>query len=157
MKHCNKCGEHKPISEFYTRTEDKNKYMACCKLCANARTRKNFSTEKSTMEGHARQIFMKRRRVARVKSIPFEIDWEYALSLLTPNCAILGTPLNWCEKTEKPKPDSPSLDKIIPELGYIKGNVAWVSHKANTIKSYGSLEEHQKIVDYIKSAHPKNK
>jgi len=31
--------------------------------------------------------------------------------------------------------DSPSIDRLIPELGYIRGNVQIISHKANSIKS----------------------
>lgn len=38
-------------------------------------------------------------------------------------------------------PESPTLDKIIPALGYVPGNVWVISHRANTIKSDASLEE----------------
>ena len=41
----------------------------------------------------------------------------------------------------KPSEGSPSLDRIIPEKGYVKGNVIIVSHKANTIKSDASPKE----------------
>lgn len=36
---------------------------------------------------------------------------------------------------------SPSLDKIVPELGYVKGNVQVISTLANTMKSKSSLEQ----------------
>ena len=39
--------------------------------------------------------------------------------------------------------NSYSLDKIIPELGYVKGNVWVISNKANMIKSNASLKELQ--------------
>lgn len=45
--------------------------------------------------------------------------------------------------------NSPSLDRIIPQLGYIPGNIAVISHRANVIKSYGTAEEHQKISEWI--------
>lgn len=38
-------------------------------------------------------------------------------------------------------PASPSLDKIIPELGYVPGNIAVISHKANAMKQDCSPEE----------------
>jgi hypothetical protein len=38
-------------------------------------------------------------------------------------------------------PSSPTLDKIIPELGYIPGNVWVISHRANSIKRNASLRE----------------
>jgi len=37
--------------------------------------------------------------------------------------------------------NSASLDRIIPELGYIKGNIIWVSFKANMIKNNLTLNE----------------
>lgn len=45
---------------------------------------------------------------------------------------------------------SPTLDRIVPEKGYVKGNVAVISHKANRIKNNGSLEELEAVVSYTK-------
>ncbi len=47
--------------------------------------------------------------------------------------------------------DSPSLDKIIPKLGYVKGNVWVVSNKANRIKSNATIEELELLVKNLKS------
>ena len=152
MKQCNTCGVKKPLSDFYKRTEDGRKYMALCKPCANARTRKNYRETKLSKEGHARQIFQKRKRQAKKYGIPFSIDFKYVFSLQNDVCNVFHTPLNWCEMTRHPKTDTPSLDKIVPELGYVEGNVAWVSYRANTIKNNGTLEEHIAITKYIKSA-----
>ena len=45
--------------------------------------------------------------------------------------------------------NSPSLDKIIPELGYVKGNVRVISFKANKYKNDMDRETVQKILDYM--------
>lgn len=41
--------------------------------------------------------------------------------------------------------DSPSLDKIIPSLGYVKGNVWVISYRANTIKNNCTFDEIEKL------------
>lgn len=44
---------------------------------------------------------------------------------------------------------SPSLDCIIPEKGYVTGNHAVISHRANTIKTNATVEELRKVADWL--------
>ena len=41
---------------------------------------------------------------------------------------------------------SPSLDKINPHLGYVKGNVLWVLHGVNNFKQQLSLFEFETFI-----------
>ena len=68
-------------------------------------------------------------------------------------CPILGVKLR-AHKGKGAKDDSASLDRIIPELGYVPGNIAVMSHRANRIKSDGTADEHQKIADWIRDNSP---
>jgi len=43
----------------------------------------------------------------------------------------------------------PSLDRIRPELGYVKGNVAVMSYRANRIKNDATADEHRRIADWM--------
>lgn len=86
------------------------------------------------------------RRRAEKKGIPFNI--EISDIIIPKVCPILGIELRASKK--RPSANSPSLDKIIPELGYVKGNIQVISWRANIIKHDASLDELQKIVDYIK-------
>jgi len=43
------------------------------------------------------------------------------------------------------------IDRLIPELGYVKGNVTWMSRRANQLKNNGSLRELRKIVEWMES------
>ena len=47
--------------------------------------------------------------------------------------------------------DSPSIDRLIPELGYIKGNVNVISLRANIIKNNATKDELIKIANWMES------
>jgi len=49
----------------------------------------------------------------------------------------------------KSKASSPSLDKIIPSLGYVVGNVQWLSKKANGMKQDASFQELEKFAKWV--------
>lgn len=45
---------------------------------------------------------------------------------------------------------SPSVDKIVPEKGYVKGNVVWMSYRANSLKTDASLDELKGLARWIR-------
>ncbi len=61
------------------------------------------------------------------------------------HCPILGMPLVFDNNHHNPKNDSPSLDRIIPSIGYIPSNVHVISNKANRMKSNATSVELIKI------------
>lgn len=62
-------------------------------------------------------------------------------------CPVLGMPIE--QSSGRQKPNSPSLDRIVPERGYVKGNVRVISSRANTLKRDGTLDEFRAIVAYM--------
>jgi len=48
------------------------------------------------------------------------------------------------------KNDSPTLDRIDPNKGYVKGNIQVLSHLANMMKSNATAEELHLFADWIK-------
>jgi len=74
---------------------------------------------------------------ASEKNIPFNLDLEDII--ITKYCPILG--IEMIQNEGRSEFNSMTLDKIIPELGYVKGNVRVISRMANTMKSDASPEE----------------
>lgn len=87
---------------------------------------------------------------AKKKGVPFGLEQEdikeLVIDLLV--CPVLGIELNWC--ANKLEDDSPTLDRIVPELGYVKGNIAVISNKANRIKTNASADEIGKVYSWLK-------
>ena len=68
-------------------------------------------------------------------------------------CPILGIELNYdgSGKEGYSRDDSsPSIDKIVPSLGYTEGNIHIISWRANRIKNDGTWEELIAIGEYIR-------
>ena len=105
------------------------------------------------------------RQRAKNNNIDFDLDADYIKSIWTNTCPILGIPLysavyksggNKKDYKAKPETNSPTIDRIDPLKGYVKGKVCVMSYRANMIKNCGTLEEHKKIVDFLsKTNQPK--
>lgn len=86
----------------------------------------------------------------RAKATGQAFDIEVSDVVIPDRCPILG-----CEfesnlgKSQGANPKAPSLDKIIPELGYIKGNVQVVSFKANSMKRDGTIKELLNFAEWV--------
>jgi hypothetical protein len=105
----------------------------------------------TTKEGaHIEIMFKNAIQRARRDEIPFDIDIEFLESIKTETCPILGMKLSWGSLGDAyVKNNSPSLDKIIPEYGYIKGNVCIISYLANKIKQDVGYDTLYKIADWL--------
>lgn len=112
------------------------------------RHKKTYSTEKRRESYEKRleeNIFYRAKKRAEQKNINFDIEIS---DIVIPDiCPILGIKIS--KKVDGKKEHSPSLDKKIPELGYVKGNIVVISNRANRIKSDATVEEIEKLLRYM--------
>lgn len=79
--------------------------------------------------------------------LPFNIDKE---DIIIPDkCPVLGLVLT--SHVKGIRDNSPTLDRKIPSLGYIKGNVSVISNLANRIKQDATHEQIIKVAEYVKT------
>ena len=66
-------------------------------------------------------------------------------------CPLLGIPLVCHRGKGSQQGNSPSLDRIDPTKGYIKGNVWVISNRANTLKNDATLQELKTLVENLEA------
>ena len=100
---------------------------------------------------HISQAVASAKRRAKRKNIDFNISVDYASEIFPQDnfCPALGIKMSW--GTLKSRYNSPSLDRIVPEAGYVEGNVVWISLRANLIKNDASPDEVLRVATFLKS------
>ena len=86
---------------------------------------------------------------AKQQGVPFSITHQDIDDIWPKDncCPALGSPLVWAAKNFTP--NSPSLDKINPQLGYVVGNIAIVSYLANSIMQNALPSEVTKVAQWF--------
>ena len=81
---------------------------------------------------------------AKKFSLPFNLKVE---DIIIPKfCPVLGIKL---KIGKRGNPTSPSLDRVIPKLGYVKGNIVVISRRANFLKNDATLSELRSVVKWL--------
>ena len=86
---------------------------------------------------------------ARKRGVPFNLTVADILPLPT-HCPVLGILLSNNHGIEN-RASSYSLDRIVPSLGYVRGNVIVMSYRANVIKHDATIEELESLLTFLKS------
>ncbi len=95
------------------------------------------------------------KRRARLSGVPFDITRS---DITIPSrCPVLGIKLkhDYDGKRGSRIPNSPSLDRIIPELGYVPDNIIVVCRLANMIKSNATIDQIGMVFAFYKARQTK--
>jgi hypothetical protein len=87
----------------------------------------------------------------RAKKLGLPFDLSLADVQIPDLCPVLGIPLRRNAGYIGPADNSPTLDRIVPERGYVSGNVAVISFRANSIKRNATAEELMKVALWVAS------
>lgn len=164
---CTQCKQYKPISEFSWRRDKPFKRLTSrCHECR----RKNYKENPERQRERAHEYYHNNKKMvleklfeirrenpthalfiaakARAKKYGIKFDLLEKDITIPHSCPILGIPM--IMGNGNCIPNSPSLDRINPKLGYIKDNIMVISHKANTIKSDATLEEIEMVAKFYR-------
>lgn len=135
---CTKCKKWKIPDEFPIdkRSKDFARRKRCEQCAKTAYVDPSVSRVKrlNNQEGY---LLTSARQRAKRKGLEFDLDIEDIF--IPTKCPLLGIKLVMSGNPSHY--NSPSLDRIDPMKGYIKGNVWVISKRANSIKTNASLDE----------------
>lgn len=151
---CSVCGETKSFSKMKRYSSyGYFRVFAICMVCDNRVARKRYAITKKSMNRIMKQRFNTLHWIASKKAIPFEITFENFIDIWersSKSCPILGTRLDFQGGKRGSNPDTlPSLDKVNPDLGYVKGNLHFISFTANRMKQNITLQQAKNLVAYL--------
>ena len=124
-----------------------------CRSCARAyqQKRRDSGLDKSTEYGRAwrerspeKYLYSKAKSGATRRGIPFEL--ELSDINIPERCPVFG----WIFEMNGDKDKAPSVDRIDSSRGYTKDNIQIISWRANDLKSDGTLEELEKLVEFLR-------
>lgn len=127
---------------FYKHSGTRDGLDGRCKECEKARRKASY------FQDFGRETFNRVKSRSRKKGVFFDLSLE-DIPKLPKYCPILNIELkiNWGGKAQAF--NSPTLDRIDPELGYVKGNIAWICNEANRLKQDNTRDTLIKILRYI--------
>jgi hypothetical protein len=124
-KTCTKCKIDKPLTEFTkdrARKDGLNYYCRECTrtICAEAQARAYRQPK-----ARAKRLWGAARRRAVQRGLPFTVTRERIQAAIEEgHCEASGLPFDLdCQKVGIRNPYAPSLDRVVPELGYSDENV----------------------------------
>lgn len=138
---CSDCKKTKLLKSFSKGRQARNPYyFSYCNSCRTDKVNENLNSSKAT---YLKNKFSRLRERSKRFNIEFSITWEdfaVVYKLQKGRCFYTDQKMIMVAG-EGRLPEACSIDKVIPEKGYVKGNIVFCCTRINTIKSNVTLEE----------------
>jgi hypothetical protein len=137
---CCDCGDEKDETAFLPKSPSKLRSSGTrrpvryrCRACETEYRRNHHHEEKYLL------------RASRLRARKLGVDFNLTLDdiIVPETCPLLEIPLS--RGLEHLHDFSPTMDRIDPTRGYVRGNVMVISHRANRIKNNATLVELQTL------------
>jgi hypothetical protein len=150
-KKCVGCHKILPFEMFNinrTRTDGRQNQCKTCKSDYNKTyNRLNNGGRREWKDKNPIPVLLARLKDrAKAKEVEFALTAQ-TVPPISDDCPCCGQMM--IRATGNPGRNSPSLDRIIPHVGYVPGNVQWICYRCNAIKSDATPEELMRIAVFV--------
>ena len=143
---CQACGQTKPVEQFPVRNDRSGRYRPYCAGCARDAQRARYAAHKK-QQPFKLKVTRARSRAQHLR-VPFDLTAVYLESLWTGTCPVIGQSIHLAE-VDRSDEFAAELDRFIPALGYVKGNVAFLSRRANRLKNNTTTTELKQLLNWM--------
>lgn len=143
---CQGCLNYINKQDFPVRKDRSDRLRPYCYPCTNNIAKARYNHHKET------NPFLHKATRTRARSqslkLPFDLDEDYLKSIWTGECPVLKMPVFLHERSRLDE-FAAELDRFIPSLGYVKGNVAFLSRRANRLKNNVTTKELKELLEWM--------
>lgn len=161
-KQCSKCGKKRPLEAFCP--SHRARRTAVCNACEatrdtarrladpeRAKARGRVRSARRTQKDPARATFIAARSRAALAGTVFTLTLEhYRVLYASVVCTSCGGGLLHVRGGH---PEAWTLDRVVPERGYVAGNVFPLCSKCNALKGNGTEADIETVLAYVRWAH----
>lgn len=147
-RQCTKCHQDKELTEFTPRPNRPIGTYSVCKSCKSEFRSRRYR-ERRESDPIPQWIVYARNWAAdraRRQGIPCTITQETVRAALGHACVYCGILFNF-QRNIQTRKDSPTIDRIIPALGYVPSNIVVCCYRCNQIKNEATPEELRHLAD----------
>ena len=140
-KVCSKCGDSKDLSEFNRNRNKRDRRGAYCKVCSS----EYYKEYMISPRGMALRMVRDAKRRSKRDKIPFSLNSLDLIDRLeTGICELSGLP--FVLGSNEQSPYSPSIDRIVPAMGYAPDNIRIICWSLNAAFGSWGEDETRKIM-----------
>jgi hypothetical protein len=125
----------------------------------NQRAKRRRLQAEAPREYKIRQMLKKARQRANAAGMPFAIDRDDVAAVWPPDdrCPVFGRAfVDGRKRRTQAAQFSPSLDRLDSRIGYLPGNIAVISMRANMLKNdVRNPAELRRLADWLEGQHRK--
>jgi len=166
QKKCRRCEKEKEINDFPNEKRNRDGKGSWCKPCLrkynaikqreeyrkNPKTRERIGRKNFKNHRENPEKFILNRCKYRAKKNGIEFNLKLEDIKIPTHCPLLGIKIEMSlEYVGKGRAidSSPSVDRVDPQKGYVRGNIRIISFLANMIKSKATPEQIKKLARNI--------
>lgn len=155
-KKCFKCKTFKPVEEFSKNRSTIDGYQKCCKECfanydsVKSNYKKKNDTLKTDLMVYLRNKTSSLERKCKIKNLDFDLDKNFLYEMyLKQEGKCFFTDIEIKHNIGCHQYDSISVERLDPNLGYVKNNVVLSSFSINSFKGMMNEDEFKKYLNLI--------